>query len=249
MRNYLGPFNRSKNCLYGQVKVRTTKTFKEIKEHVIEWQHKDLHWMKADYIQACQISNIGILTGSCSAVNMQGTRLALESAGHHVKLDMSLHSIKCKSSLGQNVTTTIYIVSVDSRQVSEAVKGLRAVLNKQLLSPTGHRMSLITRYKEDPTIQQKNNNILAQHHEAVVSERTFYRKIGASLLTNVTLCNGNVHTPQQALCTISNKEDGICYSLALKNLKKMPAFLPYTKRILRKENALSKHFLKYYKEC
>ena len=38
-------------------------------------------------------------------------------------------------------------------------------------------MSLITRYNENPAIQQKKNNILAHHHEAVVSKRKFYRKM------------------------------------------------------------------------
>ena len=84
----------------------------------MEWIRKDMHWMKDNYIQARRISNIGLLTGSYNVVDMQGTRTALESAvyneiGRHVKLDLRLCCIKCKSSQGQNVTTTIYSVSVD----------------------------------------------------------------------------------------------------------------------------------------
>ena len=109
---------------------------------MVEWLCKELHWVKVDYIQARRISNIGLLTGSYSAMDIQGTRTSLKQAvhneiGRHVKLNLQLRRIKCKSLAGRNVTTNIYIVMVDSRQVSEAVKGLRAVLNKDLLPPTG----------------------------------------------------------------------------------------------------------------
>ena len=55
-----------------------------------------------------------------------------EEIGRRVKLDLRLRRIKCKSIYGKNATTNVYSVAVDSRQVSEAVKGLRAVLNKKL---------------------------------------------------------------------------------------------------------------------
>ena len=101
LHHYLEQFNRSKNCLYGRVKFCTSKTFEQIKKHVLEWLCKDLHWMKAGYIQACQISNIGLLTGSCSVIDMQVTRSALENAvynkiGRLVKLGLHLWRIKCK---------------------------------------------------------------------------------------------------------------------------------------------------------
>ena len=52
--------------------------------------------------------------------------------GRHVKLDLRLSRIKCTSLADKRVTTNIYSVSIDSRQVSEAVKGLRAVLNENM---------------------------------------------------------------------------------------------------------------------
>ena len=78
--HYLRPFNRSYNCLYGRVKVRTSKEFEQIKHHVVEWLNKDLHCVKVDYIQAHWISNIILLTGPYNAVDIQGTRTALEQA-------------------------------------------------------------------------------------------------------------------------------------------------------------------------
>ena len=93
-----------------------------------------MHWIKADYIQAKHTSNIGLLLGTYNAVDLNGTRNALEGAvhskiGRQVKLDLKLRRHKCKSKAGLNVTTNILSFSVDSKQVSEAVKGLRAVLN------------------------------------------------------------------------------------------------------------------------
>ena len=83
-----------------------------------------------------------LLLGSYNAVDMSGTRDVLEKAvfqeiGRKVKLDLKLRRFKCKSKAGRNVTTTAFNVSVDSRQVSEATKGLCAVLHKNCVSPTG----------------------------------------------------------------------------------------------------------------
>ena len=100
----------------------------------MEWLRKGLHWIKKNYIQAKRISNIGLLKGTYNTVDLVGTRTALEKAvlskiGREVKIDLKLRRLKCEITTGCNVTTNIFGVAVDSRQVSEAVKGLWAVLN------------------------------------------------------------------------------------------------------------------------
>ena len=63
-------------------------------------------------------------------------------------------------------------------------------------------MSFITRTTDNPVIQKKIENLLAQHHEDVVNKRKLFRKIGVPLNAEVTMKNGNVHYLQQALCAI-----------------------------------------------
>ena len=43
LRNYLDPQNINKNCLYGRVKIRTSKTFDKIKQKIVKWLRKELH--------------------------------------------------------------------------------------------------------------------------------------------------------------------------------------------------------------
>ena len=208
LRNYLGPYNKTRTRLYGRVKVRTVRRFDEIKQHLVEWLRRDLHWIKADYIQAKRISNIGILLGSYNAVDMIGTRESLEAAvdreiGRKVQIDLKLRRFKCKSKAGRTVPTTAYSVSVDSRQVSEATKGLRAVLHKNCVPPTGRKMSLITRASDDPQIQQKHDHLLAQHHEDIANERKLFRKLGVSIGATVNLQNGKSLTLQQTMCALT----------------------------------------------
>ena len=50
----------------------------------------------------------------------------------------------------------------------------------------------------------KNEKLLAQHHENVVNERKLFRKIGVPLTAKVIMKNGNVQCFQQALCAISS---------------------------------------------
>ena len=77
LRHYLGPYKINRNRLYRRFKVRTSKTFNKIKQQIVEWLRKELHWIKADYIQAKRISNIGLLLGLYNAVNLNSTRTAL----------------------------------------------------------------------------------------------------------------------------------------------------------------------------
>ena len=123
--------------------------------------------------------------------------------GREVKLDLRMRRTKCKSLSGRTVTTNILGVAVDSRQVSEAVKGLCAVLNKNVLAPTGRKISFITNNNDDPIIQQKIANLLAQHHDDIVNERKFFRKLGVSLTARVTINDGGNCTLQQDLCAIT----------------------------------------------
>ena len=52
-------------------------------------------------------------------------------------------------------------------------------------------------------IQQKNDNLIAQHHDDVISERRLYRKLGTPIDVGVILQNGKALSLQQALCAIS----------------------------------------------
>lgn len=217
LKNYLGPYNRTRTRLYGRVKVRTIRTFEEIKQHLVEWLRRDLHWIKADYIQAKRISNIGMLLGTYNAVDMVGTRDALENAvyqeiGRKVQLDLKLRRFTCKSKAGRKVKTTAFSVSVDSRQVSEATKGLRAVLNQNCVPPTGRRISFITRSTDDLQIKQKNDNLIAKHHDDVTSERRLFRKLGVPIDSKVRLQNGSTLTLQQAMCALSDTGGGYLFT-------------------------------------
>ena len=217
LKNFLGPYNRNKSRLYGRVKLRSKNDFEATKQHLVEWLRKDLHWVKADYIQARRISNIGLLLGTYGAVDVDGTRTAIEQAvkneiGRELQLDLKLRRFKCKSRGGKNVTTTAFSVSVDSRKVSEATKGLRAVLNRKCVPPTGRRISFITKATDDMRIQQKHDSLLAQHHESIANERKLFRKLGVTLTSKVTLTNGNVLTLQQALCALTATRGGSLFT-------------------------------------
>ena len=59
---------------------KVSDNIEDIKGQIVEWLRKELHWIKADYIQAKRISNIGILFGTYNAVDKAGTRTALENA-------------------------------------------------------------------------------------------------------------------------------------------------------------------------
>ena len=212
LKHYIGPYNRTKNRVYGRVKVRTDKKFDEIKQHIVEWLRKDMHWVKPDYIQAKRISNIGLLLGTYNAVDMAGTRTALENAvyreiGRRVPLDLRLRRFRYKTNGGRSGTTTAYGVSVDSRQVSEATKGLRAVLNKDCVPPTGRKIEFLTSAIDNPVIQEKNDKLIAKHHEDVMGERRLFRKVGTPLEAVVTLKTGRQLTLQQALCAINATSD------------------------------------------
>ena len=69
--------------------------------------------------------------------------------GQQVKFDLKLRQLKCKSMSGCNVTTTVLSVSMDLRQVSEASKGLRDVLNSNYVPPTGQKLGFITRVTDN----------------------------------------------------------------------------------------------------
>ena len=67
-------------------------------------------------------------------------------------------------------------------------------------------MSFITRNSIDPDIQRKHNNALAQHHKGVVNKRKFYRKIRASVNSEVVMKDGKKYSLQQVICLILNKD-------------------------------------------
>ena len=217
LKNYLGPYNRTRTRLYGRVKVRTVRKFDEVKQHIVDWLRRDLHWIKADYIQARRISNIGMLLGTYNAVDMIRTRDVLEKAvfreiGRQVQLDLKLRRFKCKSKAGRTVLTTAFSVSVDLRQVSEATKGLRAVLHKNCVPPTGRRLHFITKVTDDPYIQERYDRLIANHHEDIANERKLFRKIGASINSSVTLQNGKKLTLQQTLFSLSAAGGGYVFT-------------------------------------
>ena len=112
LRHYIGGLNRARGRMYGRVKVQSKQDFDGLKDGVVDWLRKDLHWVKADYIQAKRVSNIGLLTGTYNVVNLRRTREALEQAvmaeiQREVKLDLKLRKIRCKNRRGKNVTAAI----------------------------------------------------------------------------------------------------------------------------------------------
>ena len=56
--------------MYGRVKVQSKQDFNGLKDGIVDWLCKDLHWVKADYIQAKRVSNIGLLTGTYNVVDL-----------------------------------------------------------------------------------------------------------------------------------------------------------------------------------
>ena len=162
-------------------------------------------------------SNIKLLKGTYNAVGLVGTRTALEEAVHSkigckVKLDLKLRRLKCKSTTGRKVTTNIFGVSFDSRQVSKAVKGLRAVLNNNYLPSKGRKISFVTKNNKDLRIQRKKENLLEKNHEDVVNERKLYRKIGVPVTATVIMTSSKVCMLQQALCAISTTNGGSLFT-------------------------------------
>ena len=121
--------------MYCRVNIRSSLTFDQMKNHSSPWLRENLHWVKADYIQARRVSNISLLLGITKSVDRDGTRITLEHAikneiGRSVKLDIRLRRITIKNEVGKSIASEIISVSVESRQVSEAVRGLRSVLKK-----------------------------------------------------------------------------------------------------------------------
>ena len=97
-----------------------------------------------------------------------------------VKLDLKLRCVPCRNIKGKKNTTNLYSVLVDSIQVSEAVKGLCAVLHKKICPPTGRIMALITRGTEEQN-ERKTEMILTQHHKMVQNKKRIYCHVGTPL--------------------------------------------------------------------
>ena len=157
------------------------------------------------------MSNIGLLAGTHSVVDLKRTREALENAVEHeiqrkVKLDLKLRKVRCKNARGNNVMTAIYGVSVDARQVSEAVKGLRAVLHCNCRPPTGRQLIFVTRSSNNDVIDVKTDATLTAHYESIVNEKRLYRKLGVPLAQKVKLRMGPEVTLQQAICMIPGSD-------------------------------------------
>ena len=211
LRHYIGGFNRNRGKIYGRVKVQSKMAFAEMKDSIVDWLRQDLHWIKEDYIQARRVSNIGLLAGTHSVVDLKRTREALENAVEQeiqrkVKLDLRLRKVRCKNARGNSVMSAIYGVSVDARQVSEAVKGLRAALHCNCRPPTGRQMIFVTRSSNNEIIDEKTEATLTAHYEAMVNEKRLYRSLGVPLTQRVKLQKGPEVTLQQAICTIPGSE-------------------------------------------
>ena len=208
LKQYIGNFNKNRGTLYCRVKINTDLTFSQMKDKIAPWLREKLHWIKEDYIQAKRVSNIGVLLGGTKSVDRDGTRATLERAikaeiGREVKLDLRLRRITVTNQVGKNITTEIISVSVDSRQVSVAVKGLRAVLNKVVSPPSGRQMFLITQATDEDT-KRKTDILLQKHHEAVQQERRSFGQTGIFINQPVHMKREPVtrRTIQQVLCTL-----------------------------------------------
>ena len=96
-------------------------------------------------------------------------------------------------------------------------------------------MSFVTRTTDNPEIQRKNENLLAQHHKDVVNERKLFRKIGIPLTAEVTMTNGKVQSLQQALCAISSVNGDSLFTGVKKWEGLTLACSPRTRRIYRRD--------------
>ena len=188
--------------------MRSKLSFAQIKDHLSPWLRENLHWVKEDYIQARRISNIGLLMGGTKAVDRDGTRATLEQAikaeiGRQVKLDLRLRRTTTKNETGKAITSEIISVSVDSRQVSEAVCGLRSVLHKTVAPPTGRKMFLLTQTSNEET-KRKSDLLLRKHHEIVQQERRSYAQTGLFIKQPMYMKNSPDYpvTFQQAMCSL-----------------------------------------------
>ena len=194
--------------MYCRIKIRSGLTFEQMKDHCSPWLRENLHWVKADYIQARRVSNIGLLLGNTKAVDQDGTRATLEHVikneiGRKVKLDLRLRRTTIKNEVGKSITSEIISVSVDTRQVSEAVRGLRSVLNKNTTPPTGRRMYLLTQTSDKDT-KMKTDLLLRTHLETVQQERRSYGQTGLFVKQPVHMRTTPTYavTLQQALCSL-----------------------------------------------
>ena len=118
LKHYLGVYNRAKVKIYGRVKFQSKLAFLGREDNIVDWLRQDLHCVKEYYIQARQISNIGLLAGMYNVVDLKRTREALERAVANeihcdVKLNLKLRKVRWKHMRGNNVTATIYGVTVD----------------------------------------------------------------------------------------------------------------------------------------
>ena len=211
LQHYIGGLNRNRGKIYGRVKVQSKASFIETKEKIVDWLRQDLHWIKEDYIQTRRVSNIGLLAGTHGVVDLKRTREALEQAVEQeiqrkVKLDLKLRKVRCKNARGNEVMTAIYGVSVDACQVSEAVKGLRAVLHCNCRHPTGRQLTFVTRSNNDDVVDVKIENTLTAHYESIVSEKRLYRTLGVLLTQRVKLQTGLEVTLQQAICMLPSSD-------------------------------------------
>ena len=101
---------------------------------------------------------------------------------------------------------SIFSVSVDARQVSEAVKGLRVVLHCNCMPPKGRQMIFVTHNSNNEVIDDKTHSTLTFHYESVVNEKRLYRKMGVPITQMVTLQEEQTVTLQQAICTIPGSD-------------------------------------------
>ena len=76
--------------------------------------------------------------------------------------------------------TEIISVTVNSQQVSEAIKGLHSALLPNRNAPTGQVMTLFIRLMDDVG-QQKYEKCMTEHLAIVENERTIYKRTGFSL--------------------------------------------------------------------
>lgn len=144
-------------------------------------------------------------------MDRDGTRATLENAivkeiGRRVKLDLRLRKTPIKSAGGKTIAVEIVSVTVDSRQVSEAVKGLRSVLHKNLTPPTGREMYLITQTSNDEA-RRKADLLLQKHLKIVQQECRSYSQTGMFVKQPVHLKQVPATTViiQQKLCSLKAK--------------------------------------------
>ena len=125
--------------------------------------------------------------------------------GRTVPMELKLRRILCKTVLERQVKTEIISITVNSQQVSKAVKGPRNLFLANRNVPTGRVMALLT-CPMDNVGQHKLEKCMTSHLAIVQHEKKIYKCTGPPISVMVELyTKPGTSIIQKAMCTIQSK--------------------------------------------